>query len=68
MAIAIGALLDDAIIDVENIFKCLREKIRKPRAERESTITLVRDASVEIRSSITIATLIIIESFVPLIF
>ena len=68
MAIAIGALVDDAIIDVENVYKRLRENIKKPKAERQSTITVVRDASVEIRSSIIIATLIIIVSFVPLFF
>ncbi|ADR21704.1 multidrug transporter AcrB [Marivirga tractuosa] len=68
MAIAIGALVDDAIIDVENVFKRLRENIRKPKAEREATLTVVKNASVEIRSSIIIATLIIIVSFVPLFF
>ena len=57
-----------AIIDVENVYKRLRENIKKPKAERQSTITVVRDASVEIRSSIIIATLIIIVSFVPLFF
>lgn len=68
MAIAIGALVDDAIIDVENVFKRLRENIRKPIAERLSVIQIVKDASMEIRSSIIIATLIIIVSFVPLFF
>ncbi len=68
MAIAIGALVDDAIIDVENVYKRLRENSRLPKAERKSMITVVRDASVEIRSSIIIATLIIIVSFVPLFF
>lgn len=68
MAIAIGALVDDAIIDVENVFKRLRENIRKPREERMPALTVVKDASVEIRSSIIIATLIIIVSFVPLFF
>ncbi|MGJ3236034.1 efflux RND transporter permease subunit [Marivirga sp.] len=68
MAIAIGALVDDAIIDVENVFKRLRENIRKPKEEREATLTVVKNASVEIRSSIIIATLIIIVSFVPLFF
>jgi len=68
MAIAIGALVDDAIIDVENVYKRLRENVRKPKAERQSVITVVRDASVEIRSSIIIATLIIIVSFIPLFF
>lgn len=68
MAIAIGALVDDAIIDVENVFKRLRENIRKPVAERLPILRVVKDASMEIRSSIIIATLIIIVSFVPLFF
>ena len=68
MAIAIGALVDDAIIDVENVYKRLRENIRKPKSERQPVLTVVKDASVEIRSSIIIATLIIIVSFVPLFF
>ncbi|MEN7548754.1 efflux RND transporter permease subunit [Rapidithrix thailandica] len=68
MAIAIGALVDDAIIDVENVFKRLRENIRKPKKEQLPVLTVVKDASVEIRSSIIIATLIIIVSFVPLFF
>lgn len=68
MAIAIGALVDDAIIDVENVFKRLRENIRKPKAEQLPVLRVVKDASVEIRSSIIIATLIIIVSFVPLFF
>ena len=68
MAIAIGALVDDAIIDVENVYKRLRENILKPKAERLPTIQVVKEASIEIRSSIIIATLIIIVSFVPLFF
>ncbi|WP_215224379.1 efflux RND transporter permease subunit [Echinicola shivajiensis] len=68
MAIAIGALVDDAIIDVENVFKRLRENIKKPIEERLPVLTVVKNASVEIRSSIIIATLIIIVSFVPLFF
>lgn len=68
MAIAIGALVDDAIIDVENVFKRLRENIRKPKNERLPILKVVKDASIEIRSSIIIATLIIIVSFVPLFF
>ena len=68
MAIAIGALVDDAIIDVENVYKRLRENICKPKTERQSVVTVVREASVEIRSSIIIATLIIIVSFIPLFF
>ncbi|UCS93302.1 CusA/CzcA family heavy metal efflux RND transporter [Echinicola marina] len=68
MAIAIGALVDDAIIDVENVFKRLRENIKRPIEERLPVLTVVKNASVEIRSSIIIATLIIIVSFVPLFF
>jgi len=68
MAIAIGALVDDAIIDVENVFKRLRDNIRKPKEERSPVLEVVRTASIEIRSSIIIATLIIIVSFIPLFF
>lgn len=68
MAIAIGALVDDAIIDVENVFKRLRENIRKPKDKQLPVLTVVKDASLEIRSSIIIATLIIIVSFIPLFF
>jgi len=68
MAIAIGALVDDAIIDVENVFKRLRENVKLPKSERLSIIKVVKSASIEIRSSIIIATLIIIISFVPLFF
>lgn len=68
MAIAIGALVDDAIIDVENVFKRLRENVRKPIEQCKSVLQVVQDASVEIRSSIIIATLIIIVSFIPLFF
>jgi CzcA family heavy metal efflux pump len=68
MAIAIGALVDDAIIDVENVYKRLRENIQKPKEDQSTTLKVVLDASIEIRSSIIIATLIIIVSFVPLFF
>ncbi len=68
MAIAIGALVDDAIIDVENVFKRLRENIKLPREKRLSVVEVVKSASIEIRSSIIVATLIIIVSFVPLFF
>lgn len=68
MAIAIGALVDDAIIDVENVFKRLRENIRKEKHERQPILTVVKEASIEIRSSIIIATLIVIVAFVPLFF
>ncbi|MFW5757839.1 MAG: efflux RND transporter permease subunit, partial [Bacteroidota bacterium] len=68
MAIAIGSLVDDAIIDVENVYKRLRENIRLPKAERTPVLTIVFETSKEIRSSIIKATLIIIIAFVPLFF
>jgi len=68
MAIAIGALVDDAIIDVENIYKRLRENTLKIEAERLSSLKIIYEASSEIRNSILIATLIIIASFIPLFF
>lgn len=68
MAIAIGSLVDDAIIDVENVFKRLRENHRRPEAERKSSLKVVYEASTEIRASIWNATLIIIVTFAPLFF
>ncbi len=68
MAIAIGALVDDAVIDVENVFKRLRENTLLPVEERRPVVDVVFDASVEIRSSIINATFIIIISFIPLFF
>jgi len=68
MAIAIGALVDDAIIDVENVLKRLKQNHRKPEGEREPKLQVIYKASVEIRSSIVQATLIIIISFIPLFF
>lgn len=67
MAIAIGALVDDAIIDVENVYKRLRENWRSDLSFAEM-VKVIYHASVEIRSSIAIATMIIIVSFVPLFF
>jgi CzcA family heavy metal efflux pump len=68
MAIAIGALVDDAIIDVENVFRRLKENHHLPEAERRPALQVVYDASREIRSSIVNATLIIIVVFLPLFF
>lgn len=68
MCIAIGSLVDDAIIDVENVYKRLRENHRLPEAQRQSTVRVVYEASSEIRSSILNATCIIMVAFVPLFF
>lgn len=68
MAIAIGSLVDDAIIDVENVFKRLKENHALPPEQRDSTRNVVYEASVEIRSSIWGATLIIMVTFLPLFF
>ncbi|MBK8207587.1 MAG: efflux RND transporter permease subunit [Planctomycetes bacterium] len=68
LAVAIGELVDDAIIDVENVFRRLRENRALPRGERKSHIRVVFDGSNEIRSSIVFATIIIAMVFVPLLF
>jgi len=68
MAIAIGSLVDDAIIDVENVYKRLKQNLHKPAAERRPAFTIVFEASKEIRASILNATLIIIVAFLPLFF
>ena len=68
MAIAIGALVDDAIIDVENVFRRLKENHHLPAAIRRPSLRVVYDASREIRASIVNATLIIIVVFMPLFF
>lgn len=68
MAIAIGSLVDDAIIDVENVFKRLRENHQLPEEERTNGIKVVFEASKEIRTSIVNATIITIVAFVPLFF
>jgi CzcA family heavy metal efflux pump len=68
MAIAIGALVDDAIIDVENVFRRLKENHHLPPERQRSALRVVYDASREIRASIVNATLIIIVVFLPLFF
>ncbi len=66
MAIAIGALVDDAIIDVENVVRRLRENQARPAPERRRAADVVRDATLEIRTSIVFATLIIVLVFLPI--
>ena len=68
MAIAIGDLVDDAIIDVENVFRRLKENAAKPRELQKNKIKVIYDASVEIRTSVINATFIIIVAFIPLFF
>ncbi len=68
MAIAIGSLVDDAIVDVENVFKHLRQNRKLPELERKSVIEVVFNASREVRLPILNSTFIIVVSFVPLFF
>jgi CzcA family heavy metal efflux pump len=68
MAIAIGDLVDDAIIDVENVYRRLKENAKKPASEMQPVLTVIYNASVEIRSSVINATFIIIAAFIPLFF
>ena len=68
MAIAIGSLVDDAIVDVENVFKHLRQNRRLSESERKSVIEVVFNASREVRLPILNSTFIIVVSFVPLFF
>jgi CzcA family heavy metal efflux pump len=65
MAISIGALVDDAIIDVENVVRRLRENHARPEGERLPSSVVVREATLEIRSSIVFATIIIVLVFLP---
>ena len=68
MAIAIGVIVDDAIIDVENVYRRLQENAALPEAERKKPRLVIFEASREIRSSIVNATLIILVVFLPLFF
>lgn len=68
MAIAIGSLVDDAIVDVENVFKHLRQNRKLPESERLPVLKVVFNASREVRLPILNSTFIIIVSFIPLFF
>ena len=68
MAIAIGSLVDDAIVDVENVYKRIRENRLLPPDQQRSTLEVVYDASREVRMPILNSTLIIVVIFVPLFF
>jgi Cu(I)/Ag(I) efflux system membrane protein CusA/SilA len=68
MAIAIGSLVDDAIVDVENVFRHLRENRALPPERQQPLLTVIFNASREVRMPILNSTLIIVASFVPLFF
>ena len=68
LAVAIGELVDDAIIDVENVFRRLRENAARPAGERAPVLRVVFQASNEIRSAVVFATVILGMVFVPLLF
>ena len=66
LAIAIGGLVDDAVVDVENILRRLKQDRARPPHERQPTLQLVAQASMEVRSGILYATVIIVLVFLPL--
>jgi len=68
LAVAIGELVDDAIIDVENVLRRLKENEGLPEGERKGLVEVIYNASNEIRSSVVFATIIICMVFVPLLF
>ena len=68
LAIAVGSLVDDAIIDVENVFRRLKQNEAKPQANRQPKLKVIFDASNEIRPAMVFATIIIVLVFLPLMF
>ncbi len=68
LTVAIGVLVDDAIIDVENVFRRLKQNRAHPQTDRRPTIEVIFDASNEIRPAMVFATIIIVMVFVPLLF
>ena len=68
LCIAIGSLVDDAIVDVENVYKRLRENRLLPKGKRKKVVDVIYHASSEVRMPILNSTLIIVASFVPLFF
>ena len=68
LAIAVGSLVDDAIIDVENVFRRLNQNAAKPEAEQRPRLVVILDASNEIRPAMVFATIIIVLAFLPLMF
>lgn len=68
LAIAVGSLVDDAIIDVENVFRRLKQNAAKPEGEQQPKIKIIFDASNEIRPAMVFATIIIALVFLPLMF
>jgi HME family heavy-metal exporter len=68
LAIAVGSLVDDAIIDVENVLRRLNENAAIPKAEQKPRLEVILDASNEIRPAMVFATIIIVLAFLPLMF
>ena len=68
LAIAVGSLVDDAIIDVENVFRRLNQNASRPEAERQPRLSVILSASNEIRPAMVFATIIIVLAFLPLMF
>ncbi|XAM01076.1 efflux RND transporter permease subunit [Phycisphaeraceae bacterium D3-23] len=68
LAVAVGVIVDDAIIDVENVFRRLKQNQHRPEAQRVNRLRVIYDASNEIRPAMVFATLIIVMVFIPLLF